>query len=46
MYPKFEFVLSSEIKNRNNLNKYFDETEVWYVLYNLVRAGNKFELLK
>lgn len=46
VYPKFEFVLSSEIKNRNNLNKYFDETEVWYVLYNLVRAGNKFELLK
>lgn len=28
------------------MNKYFDETEIWYVLYNLVRAGNKFEILK
>ena len=46
MYAKFEFVLSSEIKNRNNLSKFFDETEIWYVLYNLIRAGNKFELLK
>ena len=39
-------MLKTEILNRYKLRKDFLETEVWYLLYNIVRAGNKFELLK
>lgn len=45
-FDYYEFVLKTEIQNRYKLRKDFLETEVWYLLYNIVRAGNKFELLK
>lgn len=45
-FDYYEFVLRTEILNRNRLKKDFLETEVWYLLYNIVRAGSKFEHLK
>lgn len=45
-YEYYEFVLQTEIQNRFNLRKDFLETELWYLLYNMVRAGFKFEHLK
>lgn len=42
-YENFPYVLDSEIKNRKKLDRYFIETEMWYLLYNIIRAGNKFE---
>lgn len=42
-YENFPYVLDSEIKNRKKLNRYFIETEMWYLLYNIIRAANKFE---
>jgi serine/threonine protein kinase len=39
-------VLKTEIENRSKLKKDFLETEVWYLLYNIVRAGQKFEHLR
>ena len=45
-YDYYEFVLKTEISNRQRLKKDFLETEVWYLLYNIVRAGSKFEHLK
>jgi serine/threonine protein kinase len=45
-YDYYEFVLKTEIANRQRLKKDFLETEVWYLLYNIVRAGSKFEHLK
>lgn len=38
--------MKTEIANRQRLRKDFLETEVWYLLYNIVRAGSKFEHLK
>ena len=35
-----------EINNRKRLGRYFLETEMWYLLYNIVRAGHKFEKVK
>lgn len=45
-YDYYEFVLRTEVLNRFKLKKDFLETEVWYLLYNIVRAGSKFEHLK
>ena len=42
-YDNFPFVLDSEILNRRKLTKYFLETEMWYLLYNMIRASQKFE---
>lgn len=39
-------MLETEIQNRYKLKKDFLETEIWYLLYNMIRAGNKFELSK
>lgn len=39
VFEDYIFVLDNEIKNRNRLNKYFSETEVWYLLYNCIRAA-------
>lgn len=36
-------MLNREIENRKKLDRYFNEPEMWYLLYNIVRAGNKFE---
>jgi serine/threonine protein kinase len=44
-YENYPFVLDTEIRNRRRLNRPFLETEMWYLLYNLVRAGNKFEAM-
>ena len=41
-YEYYEFVLETEISNRRYLKKEFVETEIWYLLYNMVRAENKF----
>lgn len=41
-YDYYEFVLETEIANRRNLKKDFVETEIWYLLYNMVRAETKF----
>jgi hypothetical protein len=41
-FDYYEFVLKTEIENRSKLKKDFLETEVWYLLYNIVRAGQKF----
>ena len=32
-----------EVDNRRNIGRYFLETELWYLLYNMARAGSKFE---
>jgi hypothetical protein len=42
-YENFPFVLETEILNRKKLGRHFLEPEMWYLLYNIVRAGNKFE---
>lgn len=42
-FENFPFVLDSEIANRNRLTRYFLETEMWYLLYNIIRAAQKFE---
>ena len=42
-YDYYEFVLKTEVANRQRLRKDFLETEIWYLLYNIVRAGSKFE---
>jgi hypothetical protein len=41
-FDYYEFVLKTEVVNRSNLKKDFLETEIWYLLYNIVRAGHKF----
>ncbi len=41
-YEHYSFILENEIKNRLGLNKFFLETEMWYLLYNMIRAANKF----
>ena len=35
-----------EINNRKRLGRFFLETEMWYLLYNIIRAGYKFEKIK
>lgn len=45
-FDYYEFVLRTEIENRAKLKKDFLQTEIWYLLYNIVRAGQKFEHLK
>lgn len=32
--------------NRKKLGRFFNEAEMWYLLYSIIRAGNKFEKLK
>jgi hypothetical protein len=36
------YVLKGEIENRLKINRFFEEREIWYLLYNMIRAGNKF----
>lgn len=36
-------MLDNEIRNRERNDKPFLETEVWYLLYNMVRAAKEFE---
>ena len=45
-YDNFPFALDMEINNRKRLGRYFLEAEMWYLLYNIVRAGHKFEKIK
>ena len=42
-YEHYPYVFQSEIDNRRKIHRSFLETELWYLLYNLVRAGAKFE---
>jgi hypothetical protein len=42
-YEHFPYVFQVEIDNRRNIGRYFMETELWYLLYTLIRAGSKFE---
>ena len=39
-------MLKGEIENRLKINRFFEEREIWYLLYNMIRAGNKFERIK
>lgn len=43
MFEEYLFLLQSEIQNRAEINKPFLETEMWYLLYNIVRAGKEYE---
>lgn len=36
-------MLESEIRNREKQNKPFLETEVWYLLYNMIRGAKEYE---
>lgn len=36
-------VLKEEIANRRKNQQFFSEMEIWYLLYNLVKAGMIFE---
>ena len=45
-FEYYQFVLKVEIENRKKLKKDFLETEIWYLLFNIVRAGQKFQLFK
>ena len=42
-YDYYPYVFQVEIENRRKINRFFLETELWYLLYNLIRAGSKFE---
>lgn len=42
-YEDYIFVLSNEIRNRERLDKPFLEIEIWYLLYNMIRAAKEFE---
>jgi hypothetical protein len=46
VYENLSYVLKGEVENRFKINRYFEEREVWYLLYNMIRAGNKFERIK
>lgn len=42
-YDYYPYVFQVEIENRKNINRFFLETELWYLLYTLIRAGSKFQ---
>jgi hypothetical protein len=42
-FDHYPYVFQVEIENRRKINRYFLETELWYLLYTMVRAGSKFE---
>jgi hypothetical protein len=42
VYDNLSYVLKGEISNRLKINRFFEEREIWYLLYNMIRAGNKF----
>ena len=42
-YEYFPYVFQVEIENRKRINRFFIETELWYLFYNLIRAGSIFE---
>lgn len=39
-------MLREEIKNRWKIDKMYEETELWYLLYNLALVGRHFEIMK
>lgn len=41
-YDHYPYVLESEILHRREMNRYFLETEMWYLLYNVIRGAAKF----
>lgn len=43
LYENYPYLLTDEISNRKGLNKLFDESEIWYLLYTAVSAANDFE---
>lgn len=36
-------MLDEELRNRRNIRRYFDEGELWYLLYSLVHAAHDFK---
>ncbi len=43
MFQNFPYVLADEIRNRAQLKqKFFDEPELWYLIYTLLSAGHEF----
>ena len=42
-FEHYPYVFQSEIENRRKIHRFFLETELWYLLYTMVRAGSKFE---
>lgn len=43
IFEDYLFLLDSEIQNRSDINRPFVENEMWYLLYNIVRAGKEYE---
>jgi hypothetical protein len=41
-YENFPYLFSEEIENRISMNKYFEEEELWYLLYSLVGCAKDF----
>lgn len=41
-YDHYPYVFQVEIENRRKIGRFFLETELWYLLYSMVRAGSKF----
>ena len=43
LFENFPYVLSDEIGNRASLKqKYFDQPELWYLIYTLLSAAHEF----
>lgn len=44
-FDNYPYVLADELRNRRKIGKYFDEPEVWYLLYSLITAAHDFRKL-
>ena len=42
MYENFPIILGDEIKNRDACEEYFQEVEMWYLIYILISTSSKF----
>lgn len=41
-YDNYQYVLVDELKNRQKIKHYFEELELWYLIYSLVSASHHF----
>lgn len=45
-FENFEYLFEEEVLNRMKTKKYFEEPELWYLLYSLVTNANSFARLQ
>jgi len=42
-YRYYPYLLSDEVINRSNIEgKYFEEVELWYLVYSIIQAASNF----